>query len=132
MPPTRPTGPRPGMGAAIPVVRVFDTAIADDFYLRVLGFHLDWEHFFEPGMPRYAQVSRDDARLHLSEHGGDGSPGIVVWIPIVDLHGLQARILREAGDRLRPGIDDEAPGGPTMQVHDPFGNRLRFCHPLPS
>lgn len=118
-----------GIGAPVPVVRVFDTALADDFYRRVLGFRLDWEHRFEPGMPRYAQVSRDDARLHLSEHNGDGSPGIVLWVPVADLEGLRARIHREAGDRMRPDIDPDAPGGPTMEVHDPFGNRLRFCLP---
>lgn len=31
--------------------------------------------------------------------------------------------------RLRPDIDRAAPGGPTMEIIDPFGNVLRFCEP---
>lgn len=30
---------------------------------------------------------------------------------------------------LRPGIDPDAPGGPTMDLIDPFSNVLRFCQP---
>jgi hypothetical protein len=28
---------------------------------------------------------------------------------------------------MRPGIDTDAPGGPTMDVFDPFSNTIRFC-----
>ncbi|MFC0101204.1 hypothetical protein ACFFKH_27310 [Micromonospora marina] len=30
---------------------------------------------------------------------------------------------------MRPGIDADAPGGPTLQVTDPYGNVLRFAQP---
>lgn len=29
--------------------------------------------------------------------------------------------------RQRPGVDEHAPGGPTMAVTDPFANVIRFC-----
>src|SRR5262245_37133532 len=36
---------------------MFDEAKA--FYVAFLGFRVDWEHPFEPGLPLYMQVSRD-------------------------------------------------------------------------
>jgi hypothetical protein len=28
---------------------------------------------------------------------------------------------------MRPGLNADAPGGPTVEVIDPYGNVLRFC-----
>ncbi|MFC8192706.1 glyoxalase superfamily protein [Cellulomonas sp. NPDC057328] len=126
-----PPRPRGVVGAAVPVVRVLDAATAYGFYLDVLGCRLDWEHRFEPGLPVYAQVSRDDLRLHLSEHPGDGVYGAVLWVPVADVAALAARVHERTGGRQRPGIDVDAPGGPTAEVLDPFGNRLRLCTPTP-
>ncbi len=36
---------------------------------------MKWEHRFEPGLPLYARVRRDQAVLDLSEHHGDGTFG---------------------------------------------------------
>ena len=67
---------------AIPVLRVFDQAKAEEFYIGYLGFTTDWEHRFEPDFPRYVQISRSDLIIHLSEHHGDGTPGSVVFVPM--------------------------------------------------
>lgn len=112
---------------AVPILRIFSIDKAWEFYRDYLGFHLDWEHRFEPALPLYAQISRSGLRLHLSEHYGDGSPGAVVWIPIRDVRGFQAELTAKDYGYLRPGIDQDAPGGPTMELTDPFGNRLRLC-----
>lgn len=116
---------RPG----VPILRVMDMAVALPFYLDYLGFTLDWEHRFEPGLPVYAQVSRSETVLHLSEHHGDGSPNGVVWIAVRDVVALQRELLAKDDTRLRPGVQADAPGGPTMQVIDPYGNVLRFAQP---
>lgn len=116
---------RPG----VPILRVMDMAAALPFYVGYLGFTLDWEHRFEPGLPVYAQVSRAETVLHLSEHHGDGSPNGVVWIPVRDVVALQRELLARDDTRLRPGVQADAPGGPTMQVIDPYGNVLRFAQP---
>jgi catechol 2,3-dioxygenase-like lactoylglutathione lyase family enzyme len=60
----------------IPILRIFSVEKAKEFYCGFLGFSVDWEHTFEPGLPVYMQVSRGDLRLHLSEHHGDGSPRV--------------------------------------------------------
>src|SRR5690606_4135647 len=59
----------------IPVLRTFDEAKANEFYIDFLGFKRDWDHRFAPGLPLYMQVSRGNLILHLSEHHGDASPG---------------------------------------------------------
>lgn len=112
--------------ATKPVLRIFDVDKALAFYRKFLGFAVDWEHRFEPGLPLYMQVSRGDLALHLSEHHGDGSPGSTVW---VDMQGLDAfhRELREKNyTHMRPGIHAMSPQLRVMEVIDPFGNRLRF------
>lgn len=119
------------VSGAVPVLRVLDAPTAYGFYLDVLGCRLDWEHRFEPGLPVYAQVRLDALRLHLSEHPGDGAYGAVLWVPVADVVTLAARVRERTGGRQRPGVDGDAPGGPTAEVLDPFGNRLRFCTPTP-
>ena len=59
----------------VPVLRIFEIAKADEFYLGFLGFKVDWDHRFDPDAPLYRQISRDGLTLHLSEHHGDGAPG---------------------------------------------------------
>ncbi|MEZ0115812.1 catechol 2,3-dioxygenase-like lactoylglutathione lyase family enzyme [Catenulispora sp. EB89] len=117
----------PEIGAGIPVLRVMSVAAALPFYLEYLGFTLDWEHRFEPGLPLYVQVSRSQAVLHLSEHHGDGSPNGVAWFPVADVFDLHAELLARPNAPLRPGLDLDAPGGPTFHVIDPYGNVLRFA-----
>jgi catechol 2,3-dioxygenase-like lactoylglutathione lyase family enzyme len=119
----------PTVGAGIPVLRVMSVEAALPFYIDYLGFTLDWEHRFEPGTPLYVQVSRSQAVLHLSEHHGDGSPNGVAWFPVADVFGLHTELLTRPNAPMRPGIDADAPGGPTFRVIDPYGNILRFAQP---
>ncbi|WP_434967189.1 glyoxalase superfamily protein [Janibacter indicus] len=119
-----------GLGGAIPVIRVQDEQLAREFYLNYLGFTPEWEHRFEPGFPLYVRARRDDAVIDLSEHHGDGVPGSVTWIPVLDIDALLADLRSRPHPKLRPGIDPSFPGGPTIVVPDPFGNTLRLCQPL--
>ena len=64
----------------IPILRIFDVAKADEFYVGFLGFSVDWDHRFDDNAPLYRQISRGDLILHLSEHHGDGSSGARVRI----------------------------------------------------
>jgi catechol 2,3-dioxygenase-like lactoylglutathione lyase family enzyme len=117
----------PEISPGVPVLRVMSVARALPFYVGYLGFHLDWEHRFEPGSPVYAQVSRSTAVIHLSEHHGDGSPNGVAWFPVADVAGLHRELHARPHAPVRPAIDADAPGGPTLAVIDPYGNVLRFA-----
>lgn len=59
------------LSSTTPILRIFDEDKAREFYVQFLGFQVDWEHRFEPGLPLYLQVSRDACVLHLSEHHGE-------------------------------------------------------------
>ena len=51
----------------VPILRIFDYALAIRCYVDWLGFKVDWEHQFDGKGPRYMQISRDAAVLHLTE-----------------------------------------------------------------
>jgi len=67
-------------GKTIPILRIFDEAKAREFYVNFVGFNVDWEHRFEPGLPLYMQVSKNGCVLHLSGHHGDCSPGAALRV----------------------------------------------------
>lgn len=122
----RVTDDRARLGAPVPLLRMFDASASYDFYVDYLGFTIEWEHRFEPDLPLYTRITRDDATIDLTEHHGDGTPGTVVWIPVEDVEALHRELSAKRHPRSRPGIerDDE---GAVMTVWDPSGNSLRFA-----
>jgi len=120
---------RSDSGVPIPVLRIQDWQTAHDFYVDYLDFTVQWEHRFEPGLPIYARLAKSETVLDLSEHYGDGTPGSGVWIPVADIEALHTRLIAKENKHSRPGVNANAPGGPTMTVVDPFSNMLHFCQP---
>lgn len=110
----------------VPILRIFDVQKAKDFYCGFLGFAVDWEHTFEPGMPVYMQVSRGSLRFHLSEHHGDGSPGIHIHVEMTGVEDFHREVMAKGYRFMRPGLQDEFYGARAMHVTDPFGNRISF------
>jgi catechol 2,3-dioxygenase-like lactoylglutathione lyase family enzyme len=109
-----------------PILRMFDEALARAFYVDFLGFRVDWEHRFEPGLPLYMQVSRDGCVLHLSGHHGDCTPGAAMRIETDALDAFHAELLAKNYAFARPGIEATPWETRDMSVKDPFGNRLTF------
>ena len=115
-----------GFGKTTPILRIFDEAKAREFYVDFLGFKVDWEHRFEPGLPLYLQVSKDGCVLHLSEHHGDCSPGAAIRIETSELDAFHAELASKHYKYARPEIENMPWGTRDMSVKDPFGNRLIF------
>jgi hypothetical protein len=113
----------------IPILRIFSTEKAREFYLDYAGFHLDWEHRFDSTSPLYMQVSRDGLVLHLSEHYGDGSPGAHFQVNFKGVAELYAELCAKNYPYWRPGIDKTFWGTPQVNLLDPFGNRISLCEP---
>lgn len=121
--------PRSGLFSfqqAIPILRIFDVSKAREFYCDFLGFAVTMEHRFEPDLPLYMAVERAGLELHLSEHHGDASPGSTAFVWMEGIRAFHAELTAKAYGYGRPGIE-RLPWGEQMQVHDPFGNRIRFC-----
>jgi catechol 2,3-dioxygenase-like lactoylglutathione lyase family enzyme len=110
----------------VPILRIFSVEKAKEFYCGFLGFKIDWEHTFEPGMPVYMQVSRGHLRLHLSEHHGDGSPGTHIFVEMTGVDAFHSEVTSRAYKYMRPGIEETFYGARAMKVIDPFGNRIIF------
>ncbi|GAA4909363.1 glyoxalase superfamily protein [Tessaracoccus lubricantis] len=112
----------------MPIIRTFPGPEADRFYLRFLGFSVDWEHRFEPSLPLYRQISRDGIVLHLSEHHGDATPGSAVRLRVADVATLQQQLLTSSIYPLRIGLESQE-WGDELAIPDPFGNTLIFHTP---
>lgn len=117
-------------GNTTPILRIFDEAKAREFYIDFLGFKIDWEHRFEPGLPLYLQISKGGCVLHLSEHHGDCSPGAAMRIETDELDAYHQQLLAKNYKHARPGIEDTAWESRDMSVRDPFGNRLTFTNAI--
>lgn len=116
-------------GRITPILRIFDEAKAKEFYVDFLGFKVDWEHRFEPGLPVYMGISKDSCFIHLTEHHGDCSPGAVIRIFTDELDAYQQELLAKEYKYAHPGIQEQPWGSRDMTIHDPFGNRLTFTTP---
>ena len=117
-------------GPPTPILRSFDERRAKRFYVDFLGFEIVFEHRFEPGMPLYMGLIKDQCRLHLSEHYGDGSPGASMRIQVDDVKAF-ARELREKNfENARPGEPHlQEWGSWDITIQDPAGNNLTFFTP---
>jgi catechol 2,3-dioxygenase-like lactoylglutathione lyase family enzyme len=117
-------------GKTTPILRSFDEAKAREFYVGFLGFKVDWEHRFEPGLPLYLQVSREGCVLHLSEHHGDCSPGAAMRIECDDIDAFHQELTARNYGNSGPAIEVTAWDSRDMSVKDPFGNRLVFTNAI--
>jgi catechol 2,3-dioxygenase-like lactoylglutathione lyase family enzyme len=111
---------------AVPVIRMFDLAKANEFYCGFLGFAEDWRGEIFPGAPLYMQLSRGNVRLHLSEHHGDAAPGGTTVVRTRGIERLHAELIGKDYKYNRPGLEEASYGALVMSAVDPFGNRLRF------
>ncbi|XXD10113.1 glyoxalase superfamily protein [Klebsiella sp. R445] len=110
----------------IPILRMFDERKAREFYLGFLSFSVEFEHRFEPNLPLYLGIVREGLQLHLSEHHGDASPGATIFIPMQNIELFRNELHGKQYGYGRPEIVKQD-WGDTLEVYDPFGNRLRFC-----
>jgi uncharacterized glyoxalase superfamily protein PhnB len=103
--------------STIPLLRVEDLQVTIDYYVRALGFALDWE------VTRMASVSRDGHPVMLCERA-QGNPGTWVWVGVSDSAALYQEI-RSKGAIIRM-TPRNFPWAYEMLVEDPDGHVLRF------
>jgi catechol 2,3-dioxygenase-like lactoylglutathione lyase family enzyme len=107
---------------AIPILRVTAAETSASWYRR-LGYEVEWEHRFKPGLPTFVSISRQgSARLFLSEHTGDAPPGGLAYLRVDDLEAV-------AREFDRPAV--RQPWGLEVHLVDPDGNRLRLGEATP-
>lgn len=114
----------------IPQLRMTDAARTQAFYIGQLGFSIDWQHQFEPGLPLFLQVTREGQTLFLSGHAGDCAPGGAVYFWVPDADACYAAFIAKGVTPLKP-IEDMPWGVREFLLVDPDHNKLRFGTKLP-
>jgi catechol 2,3-dioxygenase-like lactoylglutathione lyase family enzyme len=115
------------MPEVVPTLRIAKLAGSRDFYVRALGFQVDWEHANGAG-ELFAQVSRDGMLLYLSERAEDGAgPGLVHFY-VANADAWHAELFERGVDAPLP--QDKPWGNREFRVADPDGNQLCVCTPL--
>jgi uncharacterized glyoxalase superfamily protein PhnB len=104
-----------------PVLRVDDLVAAIDYYVRALGFRVEWGSDKGSSL---ASVSRGDCRLFLAV-GDQGHPGSWVWVGVSDVDALYDELL-DRGTRLRQPPANYPWGSRELHAQDLDGNVLRF------
>jgi uncharacterized glyoxalase superfamily protein PhnB len=114
--------------SAIPVIAVSDSARAEHYYCRVLGFQRMFAYPPDASKPdpRYLGVARDGVWLHLQSYKPEraGKTDAFLWVADVDrLH--QEFCARGAIVQLPP--TDQTWGTRETGIRDPDGNVLVFA-----
>ncbi|REJ87833.1 MAG: VOC family protein [Planctomycetota bacterium] len=100
----------------VPIFHVADGYETAKWYAR-LGFHVEGEHRFAPGLPLYLFLKRGNMRLHLSEHKGDARPDTLVYLYVDDVDSI--------ANEFGVTVEDQ-PWAREVQLTDPDGNRWRI------
>ena len=116
--------------SVIPILRMFDEAKAREFYLDYLGFTVAFEARFHADAPLFMAVQRGNVLLFLSEHHGDGAPGLHICIEMKGVRELHAELAAKAYRYMNPGIVEQEWGTRELTVYDPFNNHETFREPL--
>ena len=110
----------------IPQFRITDAERSIAFYVKGLGFEIDWEHRFEPGFPVFMQLTREGQTIFLTEHAGDCQVGGAAYFVVSDVDACYKEFIARGIVATEP--PDDTPWGPReMVMTDPDGNRLRFA-----
>ena len=112
---------------AIPLLHVTDSAAAEEFYCKRLGFRRDFAHRGDEAKadPSYMGIERDGVWLHLSSFSGDGVSGGVVNLLVENVDTLHAEFVAK-GVPIAVGPVDQTWGTREMYVKDADGNCVRF------
>jgi catechol 2,3-dioxygenase-like lactoylglutathione lyase family enzyme len=111
----------------IPQFRITDARRSVPFYVDGLGFAVDWQHQFEPGLPLFMQLTRTGQTIFLTEHAGDGQVGGAAYFLVPDVDACYEAFVAGGISTIDPPADTPWKTREVV-VTDPDGNRLRFAH----
>jgi uncharacterized glyoxalase superfamily protein PhnB len=116
------------IASAIPVIAVRDSAKAEDYYCRVLGFQKMFAYPPDATRPdpRYLGVARDGVWLHLQSYKPERAGMTDAFLWVADVDRLHAELsARGAVVQLPP--TKQTWGTRETGIRDPDGNVLVFA-----
>ena len=115
------------LSACVPILRMADSRISLPFYVDGLGFRVQWEHRFDPGLPLFVCLERDGIRLFLTEHPETAFGGLVYFY-VTEVDALTQSFAANGID-IGDGPQDQSWEVRELSLRDPDGNNLRFGQP---
>lgn len=108
---------RTKLECVIPILSVRELPRSLDYYIRVLGFSVEW------AAGEMASVSRDGLSIYLYERA-QGHPGTWIWIGVEDVEALHHEYQSSGAVILQEPTN--YPWALEMRVEDPDGHVLRI------
>jgi uncharacterized glyoxalase superfamily protein PhnB len=105
-------------GSITPILRVADLESSLEYYVRALGFAVDWRD------GSVASVRRGKASLMLCE-GDQGQSGTWMWLAVSDADAVYEE-LRSRGASIRHPPTNYPWGSRELHISDPDGHVLRL------
>jgi uncharacterized glyoxalase superfamily protein PhnB len=106
----------------VPILNVAEIASSVDYYVRSLGFQVEWQH--RDGDYVISGISRDGYSIYLCERG-QGNLGTWLWIGVDDVGGLYDEFLAAGANIVM--VPTDFIWGREFRVADPDGHVIRFC-----
>ena len=113
----------------IPQLRITNVQLSLEFYVKGLGFEVDWQHQFESDFPLFMQLSRSGQTIFLTEHAEDCQVGGAVYFLVPDVDRCFAEFSAR-GVLILESPMNTSWGTREMLTKDPDGNTLRFASEL--
>ncbi|MCD9021914.1 VOC family protein [Cohnella sp. NL03-T5] len=115
------------MQKVIPAFRITDYSNSKAFYVEGMGFQMDWEHRFEPHFPVFAQISKDEMVIYLTEHTGDCQVGGLIHFFVPNVDSWYSEFKSKINSHIIEPPSEDLEGLRMMTVLDLDGNQLRIC-----
>ncbi len=115
------------MQTVIPAFRITDYSKSKTFYVEGMGFRIDWEHRFEPNLPVFVQISREEVTMYLTEHTEDCQVGGLIHIFVPDVDSWYNELSGKLAIGTIEPPHEQIDGLRMMGVVDPDGNQIRIC-----
>ena len=115
------------MQKVIPVFHITDYSKSLAFYVDNLGFEVDWQHVFEAGFPVFAQITKEDMTIYLSEHKEDCAVGGLIYLFVNDVDTWYNELKINKNIVISNPPNEDIEGLRTMTILDPDLNQLRIC-----
>lgn len=112
------------IAGVVPILRVADFDASVAYYVKKLGFELDWS------AGTFGSISRGKASMMLCE-GSQGCPGTWIWLPVSD-SDLLFDELQQRGARIRHPPANFPWGSRELHVFDLDGHVLRLASEAPA
>ncbi|GLC89681.1 glyoxalase superfamily protein [Lysinibacillus piscis] len=115
------------MQKVIPAFRITDYTKSKAFYVEGMGFQVDWEHRFEPHFPIFAQITKDEMTIYLTEHTGDCQTGGLIHLFVTDVDKWYEELRNKKDIRIMASPHEDIEGLRMMTIVDPDENQIRIC-----